>query len=203
MSLYLNSLLVLFLLGLAILAIRTRRLFTSVVILGAFGFVLALVWANLGAVDVSFTEAVVGAGISTVFVLAALRRVGEREVEPGASRFQAGGGVALLCLGLVLLMAKSETRTVDGHEVPRLPAIGAKDSPAARNVSPYYIEHAEEDAHTPNIVTAVLADYRGYDTMLETGVVFTAAMASILILGVGCGQGNGPPPAARDEESSS
>ena len=63
--------------------------------------------------------------------------------------------------------------------------IGASDSAPQTRLSPYYIRRAHEQTHTPNIVSAVLADYRGYDTMLETGVVFTAAMASLLILGLG------------------
>ena len=174
MTAALNALFLLLLLGLAVLAIRARRLLTAVVVLGAYGFVLALIWANLGAVDVSFTEAVVGAGISTVFVLAALRRTGEHEREPGATQFRAGGALALLALGTILVVAKSD-----------LPHIGAADSPPQTHLSPYYIRHAYEQTHTPNIVSAVLADYRGYDTMLETGVVFTAAMASLLILGIG------------------
>jgi len=55
-------------------------------------------------------------------------------------------------------------------------------SPASTHVSPRYIEKAVEETATPNIVTSVLADYRGYDTLGETTVIFTAAMACILLL---------------------
>jgi multicomponent Na+:H+ antiporter subunit B len=55
-------------------------------------------------------------------------------------------------------------------------------SPASTHVSNYYIEKAEEETATPNMVTAVLADYRGYDTLGETTVIFTAGICCILIL---------------------
>lgn len=55
-------------------------------------------------------------------------------------------------------------------------------SPASMHVSPRYIEKTMEETSVPNIVTAVLADYRGYDTMFETAVIFAAGVACFLIL---------------------
>ena len=63
-----------------------------------------------------------------------------------------------------------------------MPKWGDPHSPAATHVSPYYLEHSMEDMETPNVVTSTLADYRGYDTLGETTVVFTAGMACILLL---------------------
>ena len=63
-----------------------------------------------------------------------------------------------------------------------LPDRGDADAPANVHVSPFYIERSIEDTDTPNIVTAVLADYRGYDTLGETAVIFTAGLACILVL---------------------
>ena len=63
-----------------------------------------------------------------------------------------------------------------------MPDWGDPNSPASMHVSPRYIEHADEETHTPNMVTAVLADYRSYDTMGEAAVVFTAAIGCMLIL---------------------
>ena len=62
------------------------------------------------------------------------------------------------------------------------PLWGDPQAPASTHVSPYYIEHTIEETSVPNIVTAVLADYRGFDTMFETIVIFTAGIACILIL---------------------
>ena len=63
-----------------------------------------------------------------------------------------------------------------------MPDWGDPKSPASTHVSPRYIEKADEETHTPNMVTAVLADYRSYDTMGEAAVVFTAAVGCMLIL---------------------
>ena len=62
------------------------------------------------------------------------------------------------------------------------PSWGDPLSPASTHVSPYYLEHALEETSVPNVVTAVLADYRGYDTMFETIVIFTAGVTCIFLL---------------------
>ncbi|MBK5099742.1 MAG: hypothetical protein JJE15_01950 [Desulfobacteraceae bacterium] len=63
-----------------------------------------------------------------------------------------------------------------------MPKWGDPHSPASKHVSPYYLNNSYEHTKTPNVVTSVLADYRGYDTLGETTVVFTAGMACILLL---------------------
>ncbi len=63
-----------------------------------------------------------------------------------------------------------------------LPDRADPQAPANIHVSPFYIENSVTDTHTPNIVTAVLADYRGYDTLGEAVVIFTAGLACALIL---------------------
>lgn len=81
-------------------------------------------------------------------------------------------GVVLLALFVaVVLLAEGD-----------LPPRGDPQAPANTHVSPYYLEHAIEEMETPNVVTATLADYRSYDTLGETVVIFTAGLASLLIL---------------------
>ena len=63
---------------LAVGAISVRDLLAAVVLLGGYSFLMALLWAEMGAVDVAFTEASVGAGVTTVFFVLALRRIGRR-----------------------------------------------------------------------------------------------------------------------------
>ena len=63
-----------------------------------------------------------------------------------------------------------------------MPKWGDPHSPAATHVSPYYLQHSMEHTATPNVVTSVLADYRSYDTLGETTVIFTAGMACVLLL---------------------
>ncbi len=63
-----------------------------------------------------------------------------------------------------------------------LPDLGDARSPASTHVSPYYIEQAIHDTSVPNVVTAILADYRGYDTLFETAVIFSAGLACFFLL---------------------
>lgn len=63
-----------------------------------------------------------------------------------------------------------------------MPGWGDPNSPGSTHVSPYYLRNSLKDTATPNVVTSVLADYRGYDTLGETTVIFTAGMACILLL---------------------
>ncbi len=62
------------------------------------------------------------------------------------------------------------------------PAWGDPQAPAAVHLSTHYIENAVKETHVPNLVTAVLGDYRGYDTMFETVVIYCAGLAVISVL---------------------
>ena len=70
-----------------------------------------------------------------------------------------------------------------------LPRVGDVEAPASAHVSPRYIARSHAETGAPNFVTGVLADYRGYDTLGETTVIFTAGLACLLILGVRLGAG--------------
>ncbi|ETW98567.1 MAG: hypothetical protein ETSY1_18230 [Candidatus Entotheonella factor] len=89
-----------------------------------------------------------------------------------------------LMIWLIMLMAAGILFYADSQ----LPRVGDPRSPASTYVSPHYIEHSHHETGAPNFVTAVLADYRGYDTLGETTVIFTAGLACLLILGVGLGR---------------
>jgi multicomponent Na+:H+ antiporter subunit B len=64
-----------------------------------------------------------------------------------------------------------------------MPGYGDESAPANVHVSPVYVERSYQDTHTPNVVTSILADYRGYDTFGETTVIFTAGLVCLLLLG--------------------
>lgn len=83
----------------------------------------------------------------------------------------------IVAMAALLMMAGLLFFSVSG-----LPQVGDPQSPAATHISPRYTEGAYEETGSPNIVTAVLADYRGYDTLGETVVIFTAGLAAVLIL---------------------
>ena len=66
-----------------------------------------------------------------------------------------------------------------------LPKIGDPNSAPNSYVTPYYIENSQKDTGSPNIVTGTLADYRGFDTLEETTVMFLAGMTAMLIIKAG------------------
>ena len=74
----LDVILLVFVILCAIAAITVRDLLSAVIILGAYSFFMALLWGEMGAMDVGFTEATVGAGVSTVFFVAAVFRTTRR-----------------------------------------------------------------------------------------------------------------------------
>ncbi|MBC8262246.1 MAG: DUF4040 domain-containing protein [Planctomycetia bacterium] len=178
--LLINVLLLLLAIGAALAAMWTRDLLGAVMLMGIYSLLLAIEWANLFAMDVSYTEAAVGAGASTILLLTALTRTGTRE--KAGPNFHPTALLTVLVTGAVLIYGTSD-----------LPRFGDPLAPATVHVAPEYItqtvgkvgatEATENDFgdHVPNAVTAVLASYRGYDTMFETAVIFTAGVCGSLI----------------------
>lgn len=151
-------------------ALRLRNLFAVVMLTGIYSLLSASLWVVMDAVDVAFTEAAVGAGISTVLFLGTLGLVGSREKKPAHGRILPL--LVVLVTGGILVYGSLD-----------LPYYGEPDNPIHQHVAPRYIEKTGEEIGVPNIVTAVLAAYRGYDTMGETTVIFTAAVGVLLLLG--------------------
>jgi multicomponent Na+:H+ antiporter subunit B len=152
-------------------AIIVKDLVPAVFILGSYSFSLALVWAWFGAVDVAFVEAVVGAGLATVFFLLTLFETAPKDTRIRRPPVPWPALVGLPVLALLLLYGADD-----------LPRFGDPASPASVHISPFYLEGSFRDARTPNVVTSVLMDYRSFDTMIETMVIFTAGIACALLL---------------------
>lgn len=148
-----------------------RNLFSLVVLMSVYSALLAAMFAVMGAVDVAFMELVVGTSVSTVFIMALMSWIDPYEVRRFTLPRQLFELVPTLGLGALLL-----------YGVHALPRFGDPLAPATVHVSPVYIENAVADMATPNVVAAVLADYRSLDTMMESGVVLTAVLACLLIL---------------------
>lgn len=149
--------------------VRQRDLFGVIVLAGVYSFLMASVLMVYDAVDVAMTEAAVGAGVSTVLLLAALHLTKAREYpqpRPAAIPLLVSFGV-----GAALIWA-----TYD------LPGFGLADTPINKHVVPYYFENTVKDTNVANLVASILADYRGFDTLGETTVVFTAGIGVLLLL---------------------
>ncbi len=152
-------------------AILVKDLMSAVLLLGSYSFFLSLVWAWLGAVDVAFVEAVVGAGLGTVLFLLTLFGTAPKDTRLRRPPPSLATLIVFPLLGVLLLYAADD-----------LPEFGNPKSPASVHISPTYIEQSYQDTRTPNVVTAVLMDYRSLDTMGETVVIFTAGIACALLL---------------------
>jgi len=149
--------------------IRQRSLFGVVILAGIYSFLMASVLIVLDAVDVAMTEASVGAGVSTVLLLATLHLTKTTEMRP------IHAGYVPIFLSLVVAGV-----LIWGTLV--LPPFGTADAVIHQHVVPRYLVDSINEIGVPNIVTAVLADYRGYDTLGETTVIFTAGIGVMLLL---------------------
>ena len=181
-----NDILLFLILVTALTVLRLRNLLAATVLLSLYSFLMSLVWMELDAVDVAFTEAAVGAGISTILLIGALVVVGSQEKK------QPFHWQAFLVVGLTAVALMYGTLD--------MPAFGDPQAPIHSHVAPEYITqtvHKNESApqqghaagdtnyfhgHVPNLVTSVIVSYRGYDTLFEVAVIFTAGMSLILLL---------------------
>lgn len=173
-SFYLNAVLLIFLFIISIAILRMRNLFAAIMLTGLFSLLCAAIFVDLDAVDVAFTEAAVGAGISTVLMLGALALIDSNAQD--RSRMSMSRKTLAMCVS-VLTGALLIYGTID------MPNFGDPNAPAQQHVAPYYLNTSPQEIGLPNVVTSVLASYRGYDTMGETLVVFTAGIAVFGLLG--------------------
>jgi len=137
---------------------------------GIYSLLSATLFVALDAVDVAFTEAAVGAGIATILMLATLAITSARQ-KPHAKR------------ALVPLLVAVATGLVLAYGIADLPRFGDPLAPANLHVAPRYLDKSLEETGVPNVVTAVLASYRGYDTLGEVTVIFTAGVGVLVLIG--------------------
>jgi len=153
--------------------IYLKDLLAAVILSGLYSLVSAGIFVAMDAVDVAFTEAAVGAGISTIILLGALSFT-KREQKP--QKHNNIPALIIVCMTGALLVYG----TLD------MPYYGDPNSPANTHpkLAKHYLEKSKEEIDVPNVVTSVLASYRGYDTLGETAVVFTAAIGVLSLLGL-------------------
>ncbi|WP_256298987.1 DUF4040 domain-containing protein [Haloarchaeobius salinus] len=171
MSTAIGLVLLAFVLACAVATAVLRDVLGSVIAFGAYSLGLAAIWVLLQAPDVGLTEAAVGAGLVIVLYLITIaktvRPTGERVIE----RIDVPAVVVSVALVAVLLST-----------VGALPPVGAEAPSSTGDVSTYYLENAYEEIGVTNAVTAVLAGYRGFDTLGEAVVVYTAGVGILVAL---------------------
>ena len=154
-----------------IAVIRTRNLFVAVMLAGIYSLLSAGLFVVMDAVDVAFTEAAVGAGASTVLMLGTLALTTSKE-NPASAKKVISALIVVVLTGVVLIYG-----TLD------MPMFGDPMAPIHHHVANHYLGESLAEVGLPNVVTSVLASYRGYDTLGETFVIFTAAAGVLAILG--------------------
>jgi len=148
---------------------RSRNLFGVVVLSGLYSFLMATVLVAMDAVDVAMTEASVGAGISTVLLLGALHLCKSEETKPVRGPWMP-------------LAVSTAVGAVLVYGTLGLPPYSDPQAPIHTHVVPRYLNEMKQEVGIPNVVTAVLASYRGYDTLGETAVGFTAGAGVVALL---------------------
>lgn len=156
--------------GLAI--VRSRDVFSATMLTGAFSLLGACLFMVLDAADVAFTEAAVGAGVSTALALGALSlvRYRDRSARPQNSRMALVACTALFAFWMSVVL--------------QMPAVGDPNSPLQKHpLTTTYFDGTATEIGIPNVVTAVLGSYRAFDTLGEAFVIFIAGMVVYLLLG--------------------
>ena len=146
-----------------------RSLFAALMVSGFFSLLSAGMFLLLDAVDVAFTEAAVGAGIATILGMGTLVLTKTDTAKPGP--ISPWPILIVVLTGGVLIYG-----TLD------MPRYGDPQAPVHQHVAPRYIRDSAEEVGVPTMVTAVLASYRGYDTLGETAVIFAAGVSVLILL---------------------
>lgn len=148
---------------------HARFLIEVIVLSSVYSALLTAIFVSLDALDVAMTEAAVGVGVTTTLFLATLKLVGNN-----ADSFTKISYISLLTsLGVALLLVIG---------IAGLPLFGEADTPIHQHLSTYFLENTLNETGVINTVTAILASYRGFDTMGEVVVIFTAGVGVLCLL---------------------
>lgn len=160
---------------LSLFLIFSKNLFHCLILLGVFSFIITIYYCMLGAPDVAITEAAVGASMSTIFFLNALKiRKNENVIQnyPRYSHIT----IFILIFISALTILQSASYMIENF--------GLISMNTHNDVKDYYLEITQKEFQFPNVVAAILASFRGFDTMLETMVIMTAGVAIMQILNI-------------------
>ncbi|MDN3637977.1 Na(+)/H(+) antiporter subunit B [Simiduia curdlanivorans] len=160
-----------FLVIVALAIVQMKDLLAVIMLTGIYGLLSASFFVTMDAVDVAFTEASVGAGIATLLMLITITMTGRAE-SPQRHK------------PLLALFVVSVTGCLLIYGTLDMPYFGSADAPIHHHVAPRYIQDSMQEVGVINIVTSVLASYRGFDTFGEAIVIFTAGIAVISLLSV-------------------
>lgn len=168
---------------------KSRDLLTAVALFSIYSLLCAALFTLLEAPDVAITEAAVGAGFATMLMLAAIAAVGRTERRRRRPPFVAAGVVLITAGCLIWGLAAA-------------PPFGKADAAPHVHIAPFYLRDTPTSIGIPNVVTAVLASYRAFDTLGELAVIFTAGIGVLSLLGRRKPGAPGPAPVKRQVRTS-
>ena len=164
-----------FLMMTSVVIIRMHDLLAIVMLLSIYSLLSAIFFVLMDAADVALTEAAVGVVIATLLLLSTIAFTGRYENKRRRRSFIALPLVVVTC-GLLI------------YGTLEMPPYGSANTPAQTHVAAYYIEKSYAETGIPNLVSSVLASYRGFDTLGELYVIFTAGIGILALLGIKAGQ---------------
>jgi len=150
--------------------IFSKSLIESVIVMSVFSLFIGICYLLMDAPDVAMTETALGVCLSTCVLLNLIKIVGDNIGKPQKTRMVLA---ALLCKILIACLGLA---SLD------LPEYGDENSPMQTHLTNYYLENTKKDIAIPSIVAAILASYRGYDTLGETTVILIAGLAVLVII---------------------
>lgn len=168
--LYINIILLCLLVVTAVAINQQDNLFATTMLTGIFSLLSASLFVCLDAVDVAFTEAAVGAGIALILFLGTLSLI----------KFKEKIKNKLSVISLSIVVTTGAFLIYGLHDIP---AFGQAKNPVQTYLAGKYIIESGNEIGIPNLVTSVLASYRGYDTLGEITVIFTACIGVLILLG--------------------
>nr|WP_040257238.1 DUF4040 domain-containing protein [Rickettsia hoogstraalii] len=166
---YLLNLIAFLLILISIKIIFAKDLLNAVIAASIFSLLIGVSYLIMDAPDVAMTEAALGACLSTCVYLNLLRKL-----PPDLKNIERTNIIlaSLICLLFVVTLAYM------GLELPNY---GDDNAPIHMHSSKYYLENTSRDIGVPSFVAAILASYRGYDTLGETSVILIAGIAVLLV----------------------
>jgi len=164
-----NGLILLMLVISAFAVVFSKNLLNGLVYLSFFSIIMSVAYLFLNAPDVAITEAAIGAGISSFLLLLVLSITGEKQRR---HKFNVISCISLFLIAFSLFYA-----------ILGMPDFGDANSVATTEISSYFLKNSYEEIGIPNVVTSVLASYRGFDTMGEVFVIFAAGISVAMLVG--------------------
>ncbi len=146
-----------------------KDLFAVVMLSGIYSLLSACFFVAMNAVDVAITEASVGACISTLLMLTAITMTGNCKKRDYHKP-------------LTALLVVSVTGGLLIYGTLDMPYFGSAEAPAHVHVAPRYINDSFQETGVVNMVTAILASYRAFDTLGEVVVIFTAGIGVLALI---------------------